>query len=200
MIEIYAAARADPAQCELAGGGRLMARSDRRVYRNHNNLDETDFFLLSIVQEDCTKTAVEISKALREKAKEAGDENLAIGSAACGQRMNALNESGHIKKNCSILDPEKFGLHQLCFMLVKMHSQDAESLEDFLSVAMAEDTIQDIYEMTGICDYLLKVRVVNIAEATKLSQKLSRTIADIQTYPAGGTLKETTAIRLRPAR
>jgi hypothetical protein len=50
--------------------------------------------------------------------------------------------------------------------------------------------------MTGICDYLMKVRVGNMAEATRLSQKLASKVANIHTHAAGESRKEGTAIPL----
>ncbi len=87
-------------------------------------------------------------------------------------------------------------------MIVKMYEHDDASTKFFISQAQEEDAVLEVHEMTGLCDYLLKVRVLNVAEATKISQRLSqtkeKTIADIQTYPAGNTFKETTSIRISP--
>lgn len=170
-----------------------MARLARSQNNTNQVLDDIDYDILSIMQDDCTKTSVSLSKELKKRG-------ISLSAAACGRRVDSLNERGYVQRNCAILDPEKFGQNQLCFMLVKMHTQDQESIEEFISSARKEDTVLEIYEMTGLCDYLMKVRVVNLAEALRLSQRLGGKIADIQTYGAGGFRKETTAIRLRPAR
>jgi Lrp/AsnC family leucine-responsive transcriptional regulator len=102
----------------------------------------------------------------------------------------------YIVANCSILDPAKFGLGQMCFMLVEMRSQDQDSVSEFLKLAESDDSVLEIHEMTGICDYLMKVRVGNMAEATRLSQKLASKVANIHTHAAGESRKEGTAIPL----
>lgn len=179
-------------QSYLDGEDGDMSRGPRRI--NHH-LDEKDCAILEILQENCSYTDVEISKILSEKS-------ISLGPAACGNRIEALNQRGFIRKSCSILDHEKFNLHQLCFMIVKMYEHDDASTKFFISQAQEEDAVLEVHEMTGLCDYLLKVRVLNVAEATKISQRLSqtkeKTIADIQTYPAGNTFKETTSIRISP--
>jgi hypothetical protein len=45
----------------------------------------------------------------------------------------------------------------------------------------------------------MKIRIANVAEATRLSQQISRQVpaADIDTHHAGETVKETTAITIR---
>jgi len=174
---------------------RSLRQGDNIMAPNSNDhvLDDIDYGLLTALQENCNQTSVSLSKELKRLG-------MSLSAAACGRRIDALIKGGFIQKHCAILDPEKFGQNQLCFMLVRMHSQDQDSINEFLSSASKENTVLEIWEMTGLCDYLMKTRVTNLAEALRLSQRLAGRVADIQTFGAGAFRKETTAIRLRSAR
>ena len=154
-------------------------------------LDDVDYELLALVQEDWDRGSAELSEALAKRGHK-------LGGNACHNRIVALQESGHIKKRCAILNPaaKELGVSQICFMIVKIPVKSKENVEQFIEAASTNEAVVEVYSMLGLCDYLLKVRVKNLAEAEEISQVIGGTIAEIQTFGAGKTHKETTAVRI----
>ncbi|SRR5579862_6327738 len=160
--------------------------------RQHK-LDDIDYLLLSILQQDCTQKPEQLSEAL--KAQSNGKH--AIGAAACRNRIDTLEEHGFISRYCAILNPNMFKRDQVSFMLVRAAVRSEEALERFIKSARADESVLELHAVSGSCDYVLKVRVANAAEAQKLSKKLGVDVASIESLTGGETYKETTAIKLR---
>jgi Lrp/AsnC family transcriptional regulator, leucine-responsive regulatory protein len=175
-------------------------QADQRVenVRNIRNaghpraLDDIDRALLSFLQEDNQKTKEQLSELLK---TDTGHDR---GATACGQRINTLVKEGYIERRCDILDSKKFNLGQPCIMLVKVQNKDDCTVKKFESQTHEQKEIQEIYEVMGSYDYVIKVRVSNIDEALVLSKNLQRINGvTVETLAVGSIKKETTAIKIR---
>ncbi|WP_416841381.1 Lrp/AsnC family transcriptional regulator [Haloferax sp. DFSO52] len=119
-------------------------------------LDEVDRSVLKILQSDGRTALSEIARRLD------------MGSATIHERVRSLEEQGYIREYRAILDPKLLGIDQVAFVQVETmagrFSEVAERLAEYREV-------QEVHEITGDADLLLKVRV---KETDDLSDFLAR--------------------------
>lgn len=136
-------------------------------------LDDVDRKILKILQADGRTALSEIARRLD------------MGTATIHERVNNLEETGYIREYRAVLDPELLGVAQVAFITVDAEpgrfSEVAERLAE-------ESAIQEIHEVTGESDLLVKVRVSARSELTDL-------LADIGRYE--GVEGTTTKVALR---
>lgn len=107
-------------------------------------LDDVDRKILTILQADGRTALSEIARRLD------------MGTATIHERVNGLEEEGYIREYRAVLDPELLGVDLVAFVSIKAEpgrfSEVAERLAE-------ESAIQEIHEVTGDADLLVKVRV-----------------------------------------
>lgn len=119
----------------------------------HRDLDEIDLKILKILQADGRTALSEIARRLD------------MGSATIHERANALEAEGFITEYRAVLDPELLGVNNVAFVRVTTEAGRFSAVAERL----AERTdIQEIHEITGDADLLLKVRVETQAALTDL--------------------------------
>lgn len=171
-----------------ASGAKTTRRVNNARRNNHYVLDDVDYALLDLLQEDASRNNVKLSHALKKKGYE-------LKAASCGNRKEKLRKHGYIKRFAAVLDHGKLGRSQMCFFVVKMDNKTEQGVDTFLNAAKAEADITSIYEMSGICDFLMVGRVANMAGATDLAKKLRLGVADINSFAVGGIPKEPGVIK-----
>lgn len=90
---------------------------------------------------------------------------LDMGTATIHERANALEENGFIKEYRAVLDPELLGINEVAFIQVHTEAGRFSSVAERLVELGA---IQEIHEITGEADLLLKARVAGRRELTEL--------------------------------
>ncbi|WP_411966108.1 Lrp/AsnC family transcriptional regulator [Haloferax sp. YSMS24] len=136
-------------------------------------IDGVDRSILKILQSDGRTALSEIARRLD------------MGSATIHERVRSLEEHGYIREYRAILDPKLLGIDQVAFVQVETtagrFSEVAERLAEHREV-------QEVHEITGDADLLLKVRVT---ETDELSDFLS-TLGE-----SDGVRKSATNVSLR---
>jgi Lrp/AsnC family leucine-responsive transcriptional regulator len=122
-------------------------------------LDETDRKLLDILQQDDRIALVDMSK------------KVGLAPSTINQRIKRLVSDGVISGFHARLDPEKIGLDLLAFMMVSWSDPGVEA--EFLKRVKQSPSVLECHHVTGVWNYLLKVRVRSTRE---LEQLLSGTI------------------------
>lgn len=122
-------------------------------------LDETDRKLLDILQEDDRIALADMSK------------KVGLAPSTINQRIKRLVADGVISGFHARLDPEKVNLDLLAFMMVGWSDPSVEV--EFLERIRESPSVLECHHVTGVWNYLLKVRVRNTRE---LEQLLSGTI------------------------
>lgn len=120
------------------------------------DLDEVDRKILKILQADGRTALSEIARRLD------------MGSATIHERVNALEEEGFIREYRAVLEPELLGIDHVAFVRVTTEAGQFSTVAERLA---EEPDVQEIHEITGDADLLLKVRV---AEQSALTDLLSR--------------------------
>lgn len=136
-------------------------------------LDEVDRSILKILQSDGRTALSEIARRLD------------MGSATIHERVRSLEEEGYIREYRAVLDPHLLGIDQVAFVHVETvagrFSEVAERIAEHREV-------QEVHEITGEADLLVKVRVRETDELSRFLSELGE---------AEGVRKSATNISLR---
>lgn len=123
------------------------------------DIDEIDRKILSILQVDGRAALSEIARRLD------------MGTATIHERTKALEQEGYIRDYRAELDPELLGHNEVGFIRIKTTAgRSSEVAERLVEMTV----IQEIHELTGDADLLLKVRVSGRQEMTELLREIGQ--------------------------
>lgn len=123
------------------------------------DIDKVDKKILGILQVDGRAALSEIARRLD------------MGTATIHERTRALEEEGYIRNYRAVLDPELLGRNEVGFIRIKTIAGRSSEVAERL---VEETAIQEIHELTGDADLLLKVRVTDRKEMTELLRDIGR--------------------------
>lgn len=124
-----------------------------RTHDAESDIDETDTKILKILQADGRVALSEIARRLD------------MGTATIHERTKDLEEKGFIREYRAVLDPEMLGINEVAFIHIDTEAGRFSAIAERLA---EEPNIQEIHEVTGDSDLLLKVRVPSRAALTDL--------------------------------
>lgn len=130
-------------------------------------IDETDRKILSLLQEDASRSLDEIAKA--------------VGSSKTPvwNRIRKMREAGIIGQQTVILDAEALGIEACFFVLIRTSEHEAEWQRRFLKALQDRPEVQEAHRLAGDIDYILKVRVRNARAYDAFYQAL---IAEVRVH------------------
>ena len=149
-------------------------------------MDRTDKRILELLQRDASLSIAEIG------------ERVGLSTTPCWRRIQNLEKRGVITARVALLDREALNLAVDVFVAVRTNRHDAEWLERFAAVVTEFPEIVEIHRMSGETDYLLKVRVPDIAAYDAVYRRLIARIeiADVSSSFAMERIKSTTILPL----
>lgn len=121
------------------------------------DLDEVDWKILKILQADGRTALSEIARRLD------------MGSATIHERVNILEEDGFIREYRAVLEPGLLGIDHVAFIRVQTEAGQFSAVAERLA---EEPDVQEIHEITGDTDLLMKVRVGEQSELTELLTRI----------------------------
>jgi Lrp/AsnC family transcriptional regulator len=147
-------------------------------------LDKIDLKILDLMQKDARKSAAEIGEAVN------------LSQNACWRRINLLEEEGYIRSTVAILSAEKLGAGLTVFVSIKAAEHSEDWLKSFASAVSKLKEVVEFYRMTGDVDYLLKLRVKDIAAYDVVYKRLIKQVrlTDVSSAFAMEELKYTTCV------
>ena len=147
-------------------------------------LDKIDLKILDLMQKDARKSAAEIGEAVK------------LSQNACWRRINLLEEEGYIRSTVAILNAEKLGAGLTVFVSIKAAEHSEDWLQSFASAVSKLKEVVEFYRMTGDVDYLLKLRVKDIAAYDVVYKRLIKQVrlTDVSSAFAMEELKYTTCV------
>lgn len=112
-------------------------------------LDKTDRAILAQLQQDAAQSLDDIARA--------------VGSSKTPvwNRIRKMRESGVIKGQTALVDPEALGLEACFFVLIRTSEHDRDWQKRFLETLRAHPEVLEAHRLAGDIDYILKVRVEN---------------------------------------
>ena len=147
-------------------------------------LDDTDRKILAELQEDSARSLDEIAR------------RVGASKTPVWNRIRKMRESGIIRGQTTLLDPEKLGLEACFFVLIRTSEHDAAWLERFLNAVKNRPEVMEAHRLAGDIDYILKVRVASARAYDVFYRAL---IQEVSIYNVTSTLsmeeiKNTTAL------
>lgn len=116
------------------------------------HLDTFDLRIISELQHNGRLSVVELSK------------RVGLSPTPCTVRLRGLEERGVIKGYHALIEPAALGRGLLVFVTVKLKSTDEETLGEFNAAIRPVSHILECHMTGGGFDYLLKLRVRDMAE------------------------------------
>ncbi|CTQ49567.1 Lrp/AsnC family transcriptional regulator [Jannaschia donghaensis] len=147
-------------------------------------IDETDRRILRQLQKDTTPSLDTLA------------ETVGLSRNACWRRIRRLEAEGMIRERVAHLDAELLGLGLSVFVMIRVGNHDAGWLAKFQAVVAAMPEIQGAHRMTGDLDYVLRVRVRDVADYDRFYKTLIGRVqmADISASFVMEDIKDTTAL------
>jgi len=149
-------------------------------------LDTIDHAILNQLQQDATLTADAIS------------ERVNLSRNACWRRIKAMETSGVIRARVALIDPVKVGCALSVMVLIRTNDHDAAWLEKFQTAVRTMPEVVGAHRMSGDLDYVLRVRVADVAEYDGFYKRLTSRVcvSDISASFVMEDIKDTTALPL----
>ncbi len=149
-------------------------------------LDDLSRKILALLQQDATLTADEIS------------ERVALSRNAVWRRIRQMEEAGIITGRVALADPVKLGCPLEVMVLVRTNTHDARWMDRFQRIVRAMPEVVGAYRMSGDLDYLLRVRVADVAAYDAFYKRVIAQVpvSDMSASFVMEEIKETTALPL----
>ncbi len=149
-------------------------------------LDRQDVRILALLQEDASRPVAGVADQVN------------LSQNACWRRIKRLEDEGYIAHRVALLDPAKLGVGVTVFVTVKTAEHTEDWLESFTAAVRRIPEVMEFHRMSGDVDYLLKLRVADIADYDAVYKRLIRTarLTDVSSMFVMETMKSTTAIPL----
>lgn len=148
-------------------------------------LDQKDFQILKLLQEDANITNKEIALAT----------DLTI--TPVYERIKKLTSSGIIKNKIYVLDRKKLGLDLMVLISVSLNQHLKDSVKHFMSEIIKNKEVVECYHLTGSFDFHLKVYVKDMNDYQDfILNKLSaiNNIGHMESYFVMKEIKNTTCL------
>ncbi|HEY2482074.1 MAG TPA: Lrp/AsnC family transcriptional regulator [Caulobacteraceae bacterium] len=149
-------------------------------------LDAADLRILGVLQEDAALSIGEVA------------ERVNLSQNACWRRIKRLDDDGVILRRVALLNAQRLEAGVTVFATIRAAEHSDAWLAELTAVVRRIPEIVEFYRMSGDVDYLLKIRVADIAAYDAVYKRLIHGIrlSDVSSAFAMEELKNTTAIPL----
>lgn len=96
------------------------------------------------------------------------------------ERTRRLEEAGIIRGYHAVLDPEPLGYGMTVLLLIRLEHHGRESVHAFRDSIEQVDAVAECHYLTGTADFLLKVRVADVADYRELLESDISALPGIQ--------------------
>ncbi len=127
-------------------------------------LDRIDRKILNLLQQDASIALEDIAS------------KVSLSKTPCWNRIKKLERDGVIKKRVAILDPEKVNLNTTVFLMLQAREHSIEWMERFAHQIKSMPQVVACYRMSGSIDYIVQIRVENVAAYDCFYKRLLQSI------------------------
>jgi Lrp/AsnC family transcriptional regulator len=154
--------------------------------RTPQALDAADLRILGVLQEDAALSIGEVA------------ERVNLSQNACWRRIKRLEDDGVILRRVALLNAQRLEAGVTVFATIRAAEHSDAWLAELTAVVRRIPEIVEFYRMSGDVDYLLKIRVADIAAYDAVYKRLIHGVrlSDVSSAFAMEELKNTTAIPL----
>ena len=141
-------------------------------------LDAKDWAILALLQKDASLSVQAIA------------DKVGLSTNPCWRRIKLLEEGGVITQRVALVDAAKLGFTTTVFVTIRTRRHDAEWLGAFDEAIAGIEEITECHRMAGDIDYMLKLRVRDIADYDRIYQRLIKRIPDLTDVTASFSMEE----------
>jgi Lrp/AsnC family leucine-responsive transcriptional regulator len=154
----------------------------------NNVLDDTDFGILALLQNDSRISHKEIAHRLHKSV------------TPIHIRIKRLQDEGYIKRYTAIVDHKKIGRGLIAYTQVQIKQHSEESLTAFQAEVIKLKEVMECCHMTGAFDFLLRIAIRDMDEYNELLMKKLSKLPDVgvmQSFFVMSEAKNETAYALK---
>ncbi|MBO6944920.1 Lrp/AsnC family transcriptional regulator [Altererythrobacter sp.] len=141
-------------------------------------LDTKDWAILALLQKDASLSVQAIA------------DKVGLSTNPCWRRIKLMEEAGIIKRRVALVDASKLGFTTTVFVSIRTRRHDAEWLAAFDNAIAGIEEISECHRMAGDIDYMLKLRVRDIADYDRIYQRLIKRVPDLADVTASFSMEE----------
>ncbi|MEL6588004.1 MAG: Lrp/AsnC family transcriptional regulator [Pseudomonadota bacterium] len=147
-------------------------------------VDEIDRRILRNLQRDASPSLDALAQAV------------VLSRNACWRRVKRLEEAGIIRARVAHLDAAKLGLGLTVFVMIRAGSHAPDWLSRFQRAVATLPEVQGAYRTSGDLDYVLRVRVADVAGYDRFYKALIAQVpvADVSASFVMEEIRETTEL------
>ena len=148
------------------------------------SIDDFDRNILKCLQADASQPIESIA------------EQIGLSRNACWRRIKALEDSGFIRGRIALVDPQKVGAGLSAFIMIRTNRHEPEWIDAFNRAVQDIPEIVGVYRTSGDIDYIVRVRIADMADYDRLYQSLIRkvSLSDVSATFVMEDIKETHSI------
>ncbi|WP_232629620.1 Lrp/AsnC family transcriptional regulator [Methylobacterium sp. Leaf118] len=133
-------------------------------------LDRFDRALLAAVQQDNLTPARVLA------------ERVGLSESAVLRRLRRMRQEGVILADVSVVSPEVLGLPVTLHVLVSLERETSASLDAFVKTLRARSEVVAAWYVTGDADYLLQLRLPNMAAYEDFSRTVFQDEPNVRSF------------------
>ncbi|MEM7260233.1 MAG: Lrp/AsnC ligand binding domain-containing protein, partial [Pseudomonadota bacterium] len=124
-------------------------------------------------------------------------EKIGLSTSPCLERVKRLEADGYILGYTAVLNPELMQAGLMVYVEIKLEYDSKNIFEQFRQAALRIPYLLECHLLSGDFDYLMKIRVADMAEYRQLLGDILRDlpgVRDTRSYIVMEIIKETTAL------
>lgn len=141
-------------------------------------LDKIDKRMLRLLQKDGRLSNADLANKVN------------VSPATCHRRTQRLFDDGHIQSVRAVVRPESVGLGTIALVGVVLDRSTPESFATFEAAILKLPMILDCHLVAGDFDYLLKIRVRDMADFSKLHGEVLIALPEVRQARTFFVMKE----------
>ena len=127
-------------------------------------------------------------------------DRVGLSTSPCLERVKRLERDGFISRYTAVLDPARLDAALLGFVEISLSYTSGTVFEDFRSAVIRWPEVLECHLVSGDFDYLLKVRIADMASYRELLGEILHTlpgVRDSRTLVAMETVQESNRLSIR---
>jgi Lrp/AsnC family leucine-responsive transcriptional regulator len=116
-----------------------------------NQLSKIDKDILRILQDDGRITYAELAR------------QVGLTTTPCIERVRRLERDGFIKQYTTVINPEQLDAGLIVFVQIRLDRTSKHTFAQFKEAVLEVPEVQECYLVSGSFDYLIKVRLADMA-------------------------------------
>lgn len=141
-------------------------------------IDAIDWAILTALQRDAAQPIHAIA------------EEVGLSTNPCWRRIRRMEDAGIIASRVALVAPDKIGLATTVFVAIRTKQHDADWLATFARAIEGLDEVIECHRMAGDIDYMLKLRVRDIADYDRIYQRLIARVPGLADVTASFSMEE----------